>query len=104
MDKKQVIIGEFFPNPVAGQEVKLSSYLPHRGRLSVVLQDQLGRPRLQKDLDLDRGSHTLSFRLPKLKNGEYHAWISFGDQTVIRTLQVKTEAKGLTGILRKLGL
>lgn len=103
MDHKQVIIGEFFPNPTPGEEVKMSCFFPHRGRLSIVLQDVLGRPRLRKELDMDRGSHTLSFQLPKLKTGEYHAWISFGDQTVIRPLQVQVAEKGLKNIFRKFG-
>ncbi len=96
MDKGQWIIGEFHPAKERREETRLNCFFPHRVQLQMVLQDQLGRPHLERRMELDRGSHSLTFDLSRLKSGQYHMWISFGEQTVIRTLQVEKSEKGFS--------
>lgn len=79
---------------LAEKKATLSYSIPSDGRLSIVIQDQLGRPCFEKDFQLTKDSEKLTFHLPSMSPGEYHAWISFGDKTVIRPLLVPHEQGG----------
>ncbi|MCG8330075.1 MAG: hypothetical protein MI974_20425 [Chitinophagales bacterium] len=75
--------------------VTLSCYVPWEGTLVIDLLDDLGRSYLHKSFSLIAGQHTLNIQLPKMPAGNYNAWISIGEKTVIEKLTIdKPRPKG----------
>ncbi len=84
----QQLIGDLKVISQADKKVSLSYDVPKNGRLSIVIQDQLGRPHFDKIFSISKDRHQLMFSLAALAPGEYHAWITFGEKTAIRALSI----------------
>lgn len=94
MMKLQATVGELEIISHADKKATLSYSIPENGRISIVIQDQLGRPCFEKDFQVVKDSNQLTFSLPAMSPGEYHAWISFGDKTAIRQLRIPPSKGG----------
>ena len=85
--KAQTIISEI---EVTGEHTAcFSCSLAAPAELSLILQDELGRSRLEKRFTLAIGKNRIELHLPELSAGLYNAWIDVAGQTFIRPLTVE---------------
>jgi len=101
--EKTIEIGEFRFHPNDLNTVELPYQSSAEMRLSLILQDNLGRPITQKNVALRPGANSLSLQLPRMKEGEYYAWLSIGNKTFIRTLSIQRAASSWSTWARMLG-
>ena len=63
-------------------------------KVEIIVQDQLGRAVISKSFDADESTTSLSIDISKLDSGNYHTWIYFEDQQLIRSLKVTNNEAG----------
>jgi hypothetical protein len=80
--------GQLISSSSEKEKVSLSYDAPSSLRISVIILDSLGRTCLEKQFDLQDGTHCLNFDLSNLTTGRYHAWIDAEGQTFIRSLDI----------------
>lgn len=82
------VTAELFPNPaVTSSTLRIGSAKP--GRLKVTIYDDLGRLRMTvANGQLSSGMHELPISTDELSTGHYIVRCEYGDQIVIRSLQV----------------
>ena len=72
-------------------------------KLSIILQDEMGRSKFQGDYTLEPGDNQITMSLPELSSGQYNAWIDVLGETFIRSLEVEAPAEsGIVGKFKQL--
>lgn len=82
-------IGELNISSNGKEKGSLECTLNESSVLSIIIQDELGRVRVEKKYNLDAGSHLLTFGTSNLSPGSYKAWIDVNGKTYIRSIVVE---------------
>ena len=59
-------------------------------RVSLIVQDKLGTPCFEQQINLEKGSQTLQFPVEGLKPGSYFVWLHYGNHTKMVSFKVNT--------------
>ena len=97
-------IGELTPVLTEGSlSAALDCTVPSAVKISIIVQDELGRSCWEKSFELPAGRSTLDLDFSNLKKGNFTAWVDVAGETVIRSFSVEeTATNGLFGRLRQL--
>ena len=68
---------------------RISCILPKAAVVNVIVQDIVGRSRIEEKFSLEKGNQVISLNITHLSEGSYNAWISLIDKTFLRNFQVK---------------
>lgn len=59
-------------------------------RVSLIVQDKLGTPCFEQQINLEKGSQTLQFPVEGLKPGSYFVWLHYGNLTKMASFKMTT--------------
>ena len=66
----------------------ISCTMPFACELSLIVQDEDGRTKLDQGYKLRPGNQAFQFSIANLSQGQYHVWIDVADKTFIRTFTI----------------
>ncbi len=96
MSEKIFIVDGPDPSAKKPQTLEFSATFKKKGILIIDVLDELGRSRHQKKMTVSPGTRIYSLDVSKYKAGKYHAWLSFGDQTIIKPITIAPKPRTLT--------
>ena len=65
--------------------------IPDECDLSIIVQDENGRSRMEEKYHLEEGEQVVQFSIANLSEGQYHAWIDVTGKTFIRSFSIEEE-------------
>jgi hypothetical protein len=93
-------IGEIQIN--AGEDkMTVNCHFECASKLSLIVQDCLGRPIINKDFEVDETTDSLSFHISNCSPGKYHAWIFNDAEIAIRQFNIEQEKGAHHTAIRK---
>ena len=72
-----------------GKLATISCFLTEEVNISVIVQDEIGRPKIEEQYTLEKGYGHFGFDISNLTEGPYHAWIDLMGKTFIRSFQIQ---------------
>ncbi len=96
MSEKNFCLDGPFLSKEKAQTLEFKATFKKKGMLVIDVLDELGRSRHQKKLTVNPGATIYSLDVSKYKAGKYNAWLSFGDQTVIKPITIAPKPRSLT--------
>ncbi len=91
LSELEIIIGEFFPQPVCGSRVFASVYSTEAVHGKLIVRDRNGRVQVVKTFELEKEGDALELDISSLQAGEYQVQIRMRGQSWKRKLWVQRQ-------------
>ena len=87
-EMNKLIVGEIVLTPNY-LNIQISCFLPEPANVTVIIQDNIGRPRCDERFLLSEGHQLIDIDVSHLGQGTYNAWIDILGQTFIRSFYIE---------------